>query len=80
MWLWIVWFMSQLWITSHIWYPKSPRLATTEEIFGSPGFSSAFIDQSLVLNRRRDGEPFAVMSCYVHFRPVGPIGLAPPRQ
>ena len=80
MWLWIVWFMSQLWITSHIWYPKSPRLATTEEIFGSPGFSSAFIDQSLVLNRRRDGEPFAVMSCCVYFRPVGPIGLAPPRQ
>ena len=56
MWLWIIWFLSQLWITLHIWYPKSSRLASTEEIFGSPYFSSAFIDQSLVLNRRRDGE------------------------
>ena len=56
MWLWIVWFLSQLWITSHIWNPKSSRLATTEEIFGSPGYSSAFVDQSLVLNRRGDGE------------------------
>ena len=76
MWLWIVWFMSQLWITSHIWYPKSPRLATTEEIFGSPGYSSAFVDQSLVLNRRRDGERFVA---FVLGR-LARSALAPPGQ
>ena len=40
----------------HIWFPKSTRLASTEQIFGSPMYSSLMIDQSLVLNRRRDGE------------------------
>ncbi len=33
MWLWIIWFASQLWITVHIWFPKSPRLASTEQVF-----------------------------------------------
>ncbi|TRY79649.1 hypothetical protein TCAL_06588 [Tigriopus californicus] len=56
MWLWALWFLSQLWITMHIWSPRSTRLASTEEIFGTPMYCSLFIDQSLTLNRRHDGK------------------------
>ena len=34
---------------------RSPRLASTEQIFGTPYFDAIFIDQSLMLNRRKDG-------------------------
>ena len=54
-WLFLVWFLSYIWITIHIWYTKSPRLASTEQIFGSPFYDGIFIDQSLMLNRRKDG-------------------------
>ena len=54
-WVFAAWFLSYLWITRHIWFPKSPRLASTEQIFGTPFFDALFIDQSLMLNRRRDG-------------------------
>lgn len=54
-WLWALWFMSQIWISAHIWFPKSARLASTEQIFGTPMYCSLVIDQSLVLNRRADG-------------------------
>ena len=55
-WLWALWFVSQIWITAHIWFPKSPRLASTEQIFGTPMYCSLLIDQSLAMNRRNDGE------------------------
>ena len=55
-WLWALWFMSQIWVTAHIWFPKSPRLASTEVLFNTPMYCSLFIDQSLVLNRRPDGQ------------------------
>lgn len=55
-WLWALWFISQIWITAHIWFPKSPRLASTEDIFGTPMYCSLLIDQSLILNRRADGQ------------------------
>ena len=50
-WLWTFWYLSQIWITFHIWFPKSPRLASTEQLFGTPMYCSLMIDQSLVLNR-----------------------------
>ena len=56
MWLWGLWLLSQLWITLHIWFPVSTRLAATEQLFGSPMYSGLFIDQSVTMNRRRDGE------------------------
>ena len=34
---------------------RSPRLASTEQIFGTPYFDAIFLDQSLMLNRRKDG-------------------------
>jgi chitin synthase len=56
MWIFLIWFLSYIWITLHIWYPKSPRLASTEQIFGTPWYEALFIDQSLMLNRRKDGD------------------------
>ena len=61
MWLWALWFLSQVWITRHIWYPKSPRLAATERMFAAPYYSGLFIDQSMAMNRRRDGEDDIVL-------------------
>jgi chitin synthase len=48
-----VYWLSQLWITSHIWFPKIERLAKNERIFTVPLFESTLIDQSMMLNRRR---------------------------
>ena len=44
-WLGIIWIASYLWINVHVWYPKSPRLAATEAIFGTPSYDGLFIDQ-----------------------------------
>lgn len=55
-WLWILWFASQMWVTRHIWYPKSPRLASTERMFNTPYYNGFFIEQSITMNRRRDGD------------------------
>lgn len=55
-WVWLLWLLSQTWITLHIWTPKCERLASTEKLFVSPMYNSLLIDQSLALNRRRDDE------------------------
>ncbi|KAL1124219.1 hypothetical protein AAG570_001989 [Ranatra chinensis] len=55
-WIWLLWLLSQTWITLHIWTPKCERLATTEKLFVRPMYDSLLIDQSLGLNRRRDDE------------------------
>lgn len=67
LWLWIIWFSSQLWITMHIWFPKSPRLASTEQIFCTPMYSSIFIDQSLTMNRRKDGRKVLKITVFSDF-------------
>ena len=56
-WIWALWLLSQVWLTTHIWFPKSFRLAPTEKLFVTPMYSALLIDQSLVLNRRRDDQP-----------------------
>lgn len=56
-WIWLLWLLSQTWITLHIWTPKCERLASTEKLFVSPMYNSLIIDQSLALNRRRDDDP-----------------------
>ncbi|GAB6025457.1 hypothetical protein CHUAL_011200 [Chamberlinius hualienensis] len=53
MWIWLLWLISQTWITLHIWLPKCERLAPTEKLFVTPMYSGCFIAPSLVLNRRR---------------------------
>ena len=51
---WCLWFLSSLWICSHIWQPKSQRLASTEQMFGTPYYSGLFLEQDIALNRRKD--------------------------
>jgi chitin synthase len=52
----IVWLLSQTWIGIHIFMPHCERLAPTEKLFVTPMYLSLLIDQSLMLNRRRDDE------------------------
>ncbi|XP_012058612.1 PREDICTED: uncharacterized protein LOC105621766 [Atta cephalotes] len=56
-WVWLLWLLSQTWITLHIWTPKCERLAATEKLFVVPMYDSLLIDQSMGLNRRRDDQP-----------------------
>lgn len=53
-WIWILWLISQSWITQHIWTPKCDKNASTDILFVSPLYNSLVIDQSLTLNRRRE--------------------------
>lgn len=55
-WVWLLWLLSQAWITIHVWTPKCERLAATEKLFVSPTYTGLLIDQSMVLNRRRDDQ------------------------
>lgn len=48
-----LWWLSQLWITSHIWFGRGQRLALTDRLFVLPGYCGILIEQSLMLNRRR---------------------------
>ena len=44
----------QVWITLHIWFPRSNRLASTDQIFGTPSYSGLLTELSFMLNRRSD--------------------------
>jgi len=48
-----VFWLSQLWITSHIWSPKLERMAKNERIFCVPYYESTIIEQNQMLNRHR---------------------------
>src|SRR5690625_784778 len=50
--IWFVGQINQIANTLHIWKETSERLASTEQLFVSPMYNAALIDQSLVLNRR----------------------------
>ena len=55
-WLYLWWgicFLSQIWICNYIWYKPSERLASTERLLVHPFYSGAFVDQSLIYNRKR---------------------------
>ncbi|XP_049868777.1 chitin synthase chs-2 isoform X2 [Pectinophora gossypiella] len=55
-WVWLLWLLSQTWITIHIWTPKAERLASTEKLFVVPMYNGLLIDQSMALNRKRDDQ------------------------
>ncbi|CAH1115687.1 unnamed protein product [Psylliodes chrysocephalus] len=55
-WIWLLWLLSQTWITIHIWTPKCERLARTEKLQVVPMYDGLLVDQSLGLNRKRDDE------------------------
>nr|ARQ20736.1 chitin synthase 2 [Grapholitha molesta] len=53
-WVWLLWLMSQAWITQHAWLPRCERLAATDRLFAKPWYSGPLIDQCLLLNRTKD--------------------------
>lgn len=53
---WLVWLLSQIWITIHLWTTENERLALVEKIFSTIIYDSLMIDQSLALNRRTQYE------------------------
>lgn len=55
-WLWLIWFISQIWITMHLWTTENERLALAERIFSTITYDSLMIDQCLALNRRTQNE------------------------
>ncbi|KAG6465776.1 hypothetical protein O3G_MSEX015383, partial [Manduca sexta] len=55
-WIWLLWLLSQTWITIHIWTPKAERLASTEKLYVLPMYNGLLIDQSMALNRKRDDQ------------------------
>ncbi|XP_057328446.1 chitin synthase chs-2-like isoform X1 [Microplitis mediator] len=52
--LWLLTLLSQIMATKHIWTTHCERLATTNRIFAVPFYDSLIIEQSLMLNRRKD--------------------------
>lgn len=54
--VWVLSFLSQLWVTRHLWKPNTERMATTEKLFVRPFYSSVLVDQSILLNRRKEIE------------------------
>ncbi|XP_071565926.1 chitin synthase chs-2 isoform X3 [Temnothorax nylanderi] len=55
-WFWLIWLMSQIWITMHLWTTENERLALAERIFSTITYDSLMIDQCLALNRRTQNE------------------------
>lgn len=53
-WVWILWFLSQAWITRHIWSSNYNTGESTDVLFVSPSYNSLIIDQSLTMNQRRN--------------------------
>ncbi|XP_034944294.1 chitin synthase chs-2-like [Chelonus insularis] len=53
-WIGIFVFLSQIWLTTHIWTSHCERLASEKRIFAVYSYDSFIIDQSLIFNRRRD--------------------------
>lgn len=56
-WVWILWLISQVWVTWHIWTPQSERLVPTEKLYVTPMYNGLLIDQSLAMNRKQDDVP-----------------------
>ncbi|XP_048237922.1 chitin synthase chs-2-like [Haliotis rufescens] len=76
----ILWFMSLLWISRHIWLPMQGRLEDFERLFINPFYCGILTCENLVLNRRRHNET-VTYSCdgptdqQEHFFIVKPRGV-----
>ncbi|KAL6424393.1 hypothetical protein ACFW04_009877 [Cataglyphis niger] len=55
-WCWLIWLMSQIWITRHLWTTENERLALAERIFSIITYDSLMIDQCLALNKKTQNE------------------------
>jgi chitin synthase len=49
-----LWWLSFMWVTFHIWMPRVERLVQTERLFVQPLYCGVMLEQSMMLNRRRD--------------------------
>lgn len=52
----LAWWLSFMWVTFHIWLPRVERLVQTERLFVQPLYCGVMLEQSLMLNRRRDDQ------------------------
>ncbi|XP_039765061.1 chitin synthase chs-2-like [Pararge aegeria] len=55
-WIWLLWLISQAWITMHAWQPRCERVAATDKLFAKPWYCGPLVDQSLLLYRTKDDE------------------------
>ncbi|CAF4051928.1 unnamed protein product [Adineta steineri] len=60
----VLWWLSELWIGGHIWFGKSQRLAFTERLFVSPRYCATLLEQSLMMNRRRNEGDEMIIGTY----------------
>ncbi|XP_019617474.1 PREDICTED: uncharacterized protein LOC109464835 [Branchiostoma belcheri] len=52
----VLWWLSQLWISSHIWFRSNHRFAPTSKMFVRPMYCGALVEQCLMLNRKSKDE------------------------
>ncbi|XP_054734124.1 chitin synthase chs-2 [Anastrepha obliqua] len=52
LWIWPLWWLSQLWVTRHIWRPRNEKNAPTEKLFICPWYCGFLVDQCIAMNRR----------------------------
>ncbi|XP_035658099.1 chitin synthase chs-1-like [Branchiostoma floridae] len=52
----VLWWLSQLWISSHIWFRSSHRFAPTSKLFVRPMYCGGLVEQCLMLNRKSKDE------------------------
>ncbi|CAG9817347.1 unnamed protein product [Phaedon cochleariae] len=52
-WVWLIWLLSQTWITLHVWNDADDKLTSTELLFFRPMYDAFLIDQSITMNRRK---------------------------
>lgn len=50
---WILWWLSQVWITVQLWLGENERIAPAEKIFYISNYDPLIIDQFVGLNKRR---------------------------
>ncbi|KAJ8965787.1 hypothetical protein NQ317_015736 [Molorchus minor] len=64
-WIWLIWLLSQTWITIHIWTNNNEKLSSTENLFFKPMYDAYLIDQSVALNRRKNVHAVSIRSSTV---------------
>ncbi|XP_061397172.1 chitin synthase chs-2 [Musca vetustissima] len=52
LWIWLLWWLSQLWVTHHVWRPKNDKNLPTEKLFICPWYCGFLVEQCITMNRR----------------------------
>lgn len=61
-WVWLLWMLSQAWLTKHVWSPQCDRNSATERLFVAPMYASLLVDQCVTMNRLREDRREGVMA------------------